>query len=79
MLSNTAETKPRLSAVCHEALGNLSTGISVAHRTNDRRKMLPFTLAGTISQSGRRNNVLTRRASVTDSPMNGKASDQAGN
>ena len=27
MLSNTAETKPRPSAVCHEAAGSFSTGI----------------------------------------------------
>src|SRR5262249_6518608 len=38
MLSKTADTKPRPSAVCHEALGNLSTGINVAHKTSDSKK-----------------------------------------
>src|SRR5262249_56106218 len=72
MLSNTPDTKPRPSAVCHEAPGNLSTGIKVAHSTSDNKKILPFIAAGTISQSGRRTTTLIKTAQATDSQKKGK-------
>jgi len=64
MLSKTADTKPRPSAVCHEALGNLSTGINVAHKTSDSKKILPLIVSGKISQSGRRTGAVIKTAQV---------------
>src|SRR5688572_32013570 len=42
MLSNTAETKPSPNAVCHDAAGSRSTGISDAHSTSASRNTVPL-------------------------------------
>src|SRR2546430_1809260 len=65
MLSNTAETKPRPSAVCHEAAGSFSTGMSEAQRMSDSRKMLPLNAPGSSDHCGARHGALTRIASHT--------------
>src|SRR5690348_14996751 len=76
MLSKTAETKPRPSAVCQDAAGSLSTGIKDAQRIRESRKMLPTKAPGSSAQSGFRSGALTRSASHTAAPMNGNASDR---
>ena len=63
MLSNTDDRKPRPSAVCHEARGNSSTGISDAQVTSARRKIVPLKVSGMIAQSGRRIGAVAR---ITD-------------
>src|SRR5688572_26646873 len=75
MLSNTDDTNPRPRVVGHDAGGNCSTGISDAHITSDKRKMLPFTDSGTTVQSGFRHGTASRIAAHTAAPMNGKLSD----
>src|ERR1700694_1256475 len=54
MLSNTADTNPRPSAVVHDADGSFSTGISDAHTMSESRKTLPLAAAGRCDQAGRR-------------------------
>ena len=76
MLSNTADTKPSPSAVCHEAGGSLSTGIMDAHRIRESRKTLPLKAPANRLHSGRRQSAATRMAAHTPTPMNGKASDK---
>ncbi len=79
MLSNTADTKPSPIAVCQDAAGSFSTGIIVADKTSDRRKILPLKLSGSTSQSGRRRGTLKRSAITTDAPIKGKRSETSGN
>ena len=79
MLSNAAETNPRLNAVGHEAAGSFSTGIIDAHVTSARRKMEPFAASGSASQSGRRSPTVDRIASQTATPMKGNVSAAAAN
>ena len=55
MLSNTAETNPRPSAVCHDATGSFSTGIIEAAVTSASKKIVPLNVSGITAQSGRRN------------------------
>src|SRR5690606_14792320 len=72
MLSNTAETQPRPKAVCHDAAGSVSTGISDAQVTSVSRNSVPFTDAGTTFQS-----VDTKSAETTiaiQTPAAGKSS-----
>ena len=79
MLSNTAETKPRPSAVCQDASGSFSTGIIDAEVTSASRKIVPLKVSGMISQSGRRNGAAARITTHTASPITGMASSSAGN
>src|SRR5688500_10004426 len=79
MLSNTADRKPRPSAVCHEARGNSSTGISEAQVTSARRKIVPLKVSGMIAQSGRRIGAVARMTAQTASPITGTTSSSAGN
>src|SRR3954469_13554668 len=79
MLSNTAETKPRPIAVCQDAAGSFSTGISDAQVTSASRKIVPLKVSGITFQSGLRHGVVTSRTTQTDAPMIGKASSAAGN
>ena len=53
MLSNTADTKPRPNAVCHDASGSFSTGIIDAASTSDSRKTLPLNAPGQLAPRGR--------------------------
>src|SRR5687767_14233963 len=57
MLSNTAETKPRLNALCQEAGGSCSTGMNDAHRMSASRNTVPMNAAGSTLQSGARQGV----------------------
>src|SRR6267142_2013691 len=77
MLSNTADTKPRPSAVCHDAGGSFSTGISEAQTMSDRRKMLPLNAAGSSDHAGWRHSAAIAIATHTAAPMNGKRSEYA--
>src|SRR5512134_221808 len=79
MLSKTAETKPRPSAVSHEAAGSFSTGIRDAQVMSDSRKMLPLKDSGSSDQSGLRKGTQARIATHTAAPMKGKLSETAGN
>jgi hypothetical protein len=79
MLSNTEERKPRPSAVCHDASGNSSTGISDALVTSASRKIVPLKVSGMISQSGRRSAAVARITTHTASPITGTTSSTAGN
>src|SRR5207249_11259388 len=54
MLSNTADKKPRPSAVRADACGKRSTGIIEASNTSESRKMELRNAPGSSSQSGRR-------------------------
>src|SRR5690554_6473037 len=72
ILSKTADTQPRPKAVCHDAAGNVSTGISDAHVTRVNKNSVPFTDAGTTFQS-----VETKSAETTiaiQTPAAGKSS-----
>src|ERR1700674_3591823 len=75
MLSNTADTNPRPSAVVHDADGSFSTGISDAHTMSESRKTLPLAAAGRSDQAGRRHSAAMKIATHTPAPMNGKRSD----
>ena len=77
MLSNTADTKPRPSAVCHDAAGSFSTGISEAQTISDSRKMLPLSAPGSSDHCGLRHSAVTASATQTPVPMNGKRSDNS--
>src|SRR5437773_6320108 len=79
MLSNTADKKPRHSAVCEEASGNRSNGIIDAISTSESRKMELRNARGGTSQSGRRIPKDMRMAIQTATPMNGKRSVCSGN
>src|SRR5437868_11597020 len=75
MLSNTAETKPRPSAVCHDGAGSFSTGMSEAHRISDKRNTLPLNAPGSSDHWGLRHNAVTSSATHTPAPMNGNVSE----
>ena len=77
MLSKTAETKPRPSAVCQDAAGNFSTGISEAHTISERRNTLPLNAPGSSDHAGLRHSAAMRIAAHTPAPMNGKRSEYA--
>ncbi len=79
MLSNTEDRKPRPSAVCQEASGSSSTGISEALVTSASRKIVPLKVSGMISQSGRRSGAVARITIHTASPITGTTSSRAGN
>src|SRR5262245_31405416 len=79
MLSNTAEMKPRLSEDSHEAGGNFSTGIIEAQVTRVSRKIVPLTVSGRISQSGRPSAPVAIIATTTAGPITGIWSSRAGN
>ena len=74
MLSNTADRKPRPSAVGHEAAGKRSTGIIEAHRTRESRKTEPFSAPRSTGQLGVRNRAVNRIANQTAAPRKGKRS-----
>src|SRR5688500_2780395 len=76
MLSKTADTNPRPSAVGHDAAGSLSTGINDAHRMSESRKMVPSNALGSRLQSGLRMGAVTRIATHTAAPMNGNLSER---
>ena len=71
MLSNTADTKPRPSAVCQDASGSFSTGIIEAQVTSASRKIVPLKVSGMTSQSGRRSGAVTRITTHTARPITG--------
>src|SRR2546426_4943112 len=77
MLSNTAETKPRPSAVCHDAAGNFSTGISEAHTMSESRNTLPLNAPGSSDHAGRRHSAAMKITTHTAAPMNGKLSEKS--
>ncbi len=77
MLSNTAETKPRPSAVCQDAAGSFSTGISEAHTISERRNTLPLNAPGSSDHAGLRHSAAMEIAAHTPAPMNGKRSEYA--
>src|SRR3989442_2145284 len=77
MLSNTAETKPRPSAVCHDAAGSFSTGIGEAQVISKRRNALPLNAPGSSDHAGLRHSAAMRIAAHTAAPMNGKRSEYA--
>ena len=77
MLSNTAETKPSPSAVCQEAAGSFSTGISEAQRISESRKMLPLNAPGSTDHCGLRQSAVMASATHTPAPMNGKRSESS--
>src|SRR6186713_2014121 len=79
MLSNTAETKPRPSAVGQDAAGSFSTGISEAAVTSARRKMVPLKVSGITVQSGARRAAVSRMTAQTAMPSTGTVSSKAGN
>ena len=79
MLSNTADTKPSPSAVCHDASGSCSTGIIDAQVTSASRKIVPLKVSGITSQSGRRSGAVARMTTQTASPITGMTSSSAGN
>src|SRR4029078_4542424 len=79
MLSNTAETKARPSAVGHEAADSFSTGINEAAVTNASRKMGPLKVSGITFQSGARSPVVSRITAQTARPRTGRAWSTAGN
>ena len=79
MLSNTDDTKPRPSVVCHDADGNVSTGITEAAVTSARRKIVPLKVSGMMLQSGVRRNAVSKIAAQTASPSTGSVSSSAGN
>jgi hypothetical protein len=78
MLSKTAETKPRPSAVCHDAAGSFSTGIIEAQVTNESRKTVPLKVSGSTPQSGCRKGTANRMAAHTAKPMTGHSSNTSG-
>ena len=65
--------------MCQEASGSFSTGIMVAARTSESRKVEPLSAAGNRLQSGLRSGTVTRSATHTAAPMNGKLSECSGN
>src|SRR5262245_49066429 len=65
ILSNTAETKPRPSVVCHDAAGSFSTGMSEAQVTSASRNTDPLNASGSRPQSGRRAAAVARMATQT--------------
>src|SRR3954451_8726485 len=77
MLSNTAETKPRVSATAHEASGSASTGIRDAAVTSDNKNTEPLKASGNSSQSGLRKGTDASSATQTAAPMNGKCSAES--
>ena len=79
ILSNTDETTPRPSAVCHDAAGNVSTGITEAAVTSARRKIVPLKVSGRMVQSGARKTAVSKIAAQTASPSTGTVSSSAGN
>src|SRR2546429_4895944 len=79
MLSNTAETKPKPSAVGHEAAGSFSTGINEAAVTNARRKIVPLKVSGITFQSGARSPAVSRMTAQTAMPRTGTESSRTGN
>src|SRR5262245_60437881 len=78
MLSNTAETNPRPSAVGQDATGNFSTGIIDAAVTSASRKIVPLNVSGSTPQSGRRNGVVANSTTHTDSPSTGTRPSNSG-
>src|SRR3954452_11221132 len=79
MLSNTAETKPRPSAVGQDATGSLSTGIIEAAVTSASRKIVPLNVSGITDQSGLRKGAVKKITIHTAMPSTGIASSNAGN
>ena len=79
MLSNTDDRKPRPSAVCQDASGSCSTGISEALVTSASRKIVPLNVSGMIAQSGRRSGAVARITIHTARPITGTTSSIAGN
>src|SRR6185436_18627759 len=79
MLSNTADTKPRPSAVGQEAAGSFSTGINEAAVTSASRKIVPLKVSGITFQSGARQPAVNRITAQTARPRTGTASSSAGN
>src|SRR5712691_2995145 len=77
MLSNTADTKPRPSAVCHDAAGSFSTGISEAHTMSERRNTLPLNAPGSSDHAGLRHSAAMKIATHTAAPMNGNLSEKS--
>jgi hypothetical protein len=71
MLSKTAEKKPSPNAVCHDAVGNCSTGMSDADITNASKKIDPLKARGRSFQFGRRAKAPTIIAAQTAAPING--------
>ena len=78
MLSNTADTKPRPSAVCHDASGRCSTGIIEAIVTRDNKNIAPLKASGSNDHSGLRTGADTRIATHTAAPSTGNWSSTAG-
>src|SRR5262245_66595339 len=78
MLSNTADTKPRPSAVGHDAAGSSSTGIIEADVTRASRKIVPLKVSGSTFQSGRRNEAVANRTAHTDKPRTGTRPSSSG-
>ena len=70
-MSNTAETKPSPSAVCHEAAGSFSTGIIEAAVTSASRKIVPLKVSGITFQSGARRPAVRRMTAQTAIPRTG--------
>ena len=78
MLSNTAETKPKPKAVCHDAAGKCSTGIIDAIVTSESKKIVPFIAPGNSDQSGLRSGTASKIATHTATPITGNWSSTAG-
>ena len=64
----TADTKPRPNVAGQEAAGNLSTGISEAQATSDRRKTAPLAASGTTDQSSLRHTAVPRISTQCQCP-----------
>src|SRR5207302_8902936 len=79
MLSNTAETKPKPSAVGHEAAGSFSTGINEGAVTNASRKIVPLKVSGITFQSGARGPAVSRMTARTAMPRTGTVASRARN
>jgi hypothetical protein len=65
MLSNTADTKPRPSAVCHEATGSFSTGIIEAHTHQREQEDAALERTGQQAPGRVRTGAVTRMATHT--------------